>query len=286
MQIVKKVTQGTRNARLARVLFAYQLAPQSTIGVSQSELLLGRWPWLRLDLVRLDTAEHVEAKERQQKVHHDASARARPFKLETQCLYRVSAKVTNVCLEESLKVSLLCYSSFRVSPVNCIVGIKMTCSINQMMTVKLRCCLAEFWAHHCWLTWVIWFQSNWTRSSNQWFIPTPLRQYFLIESYVVKWHHRLLPCHSVIHRDTDRLLIATVLDFVVVKDLVSCSWLIRDCGFMYCTFLLMGGENVVHCWHGFLMLLYESVCSCLVLLRVFLLREPVEWDSGKFLVRV
>ena len=78
-QGLKKVTQGSLNARLAKILFAYRLTPQSTTGISPSELLLGRRPRSRLDLVRPNTAERVEAKQLQQKVHHDTSARARQF---------------------------------------------------------------------------------------------------------------------------------------------------------------------------------------------------------------
>ena len=41
---LKKVTQGTLSARLAKVLFAYRLTPQGTTGIFPAELLLGRRP--------------------------------------------------------------------------------------------------------------------------------------------------------------------------------------------------------------------------------------------------
>ena len=80
-QGLKKVTQGSLNARLAKILFAYRLNPQRTNRISPSELLLGRQPQSRLDLVTPNTAEHIEAKPLQQKVHHDTSACARQFEV-------------------------------------------------------------------------------------------------------------------------------------------------------------------------------------------------------------
>ena len=60
-------------------MFAYRLAPHSTTGVSPSELLLGRKPQSRLDLLRPSTAKRVENKQLQQKTAHDVSARQRKF---------------------------------------------------------------------------------------------------------------------------------------------------------------------------------------------------------------
>ena len=68
---LKKVTQGTLNTRLAKVLFAYRLTPQGTTGISPAELLLGRRPRSKLDLVKPNTAERVEDKQLQQKLNHD-----------------------------------------------------------------------------------------------------------------------------------------------------------------------------------------------------------------------
>ena len=68
---LKKVPQGTLSTRLAKVLFAYCLTPQGTTGVSPAELLLGRRPRSKLDLVRPNTAERVEGKQLQKKVTHN-----------------------------------------------------------------------------------------------------------------------------------------------------------------------------------------------------------------------
>ena len=76
---LKKVRDGSINTRLAKILFSYRLTPQSTTGEAPAELLLGRRPRSRLDLVRPNLAERVESKQGQQKANHDASARSRVF---------------------------------------------------------------------------------------------------------------------------------------------------------------------------------------------------------------
>ena len=73
---LKKDTSGDIHTRLARVLLNYRLAPQNTTGISPSELLLGRRPRTRLDLLRPNTAERVEKKQLEQKARHDAGCRA------------------------------------------------------------------------------------------------------------------------------------------------------------------------------------------------------------------
>ena len=62
-------------------MFAYRLAPHSTTGISPSELLLGRKPRSRLDLLKPNTAQRVEDKQLHQKAAHDVSARHRKFEL-------------------------------------------------------------------------------------------------------------------------------------------------------------------------------------------------------------
>lgn len=41
---LKKLTEGTFNTQLAKILFAYRITPQATTGVSPSKLLLSRRP--------------------------------------------------------------------------------------------------------------------------------------------------------------------------------------------------------------------------------------------------
>ena len=74
---LKKITEGTLEARLAKILMSYRLTPQSTTGISPAELLLGRRPRSRLDLLKPHSAERVERNQQKQKEHHDIKARSR-----------------------------------------------------------------------------------------------------------------------------------------------------------------------------------------------------------------
>ena len=78
---LKKRTTGTMFSRLAKILFNYRISPQMTTGTSPAELLLGRRPRSRLDLLRPNTAERVEAKQQQQKAQHDRKALPRTFRV-------------------------------------------------------------------------------------------------------------------------------------------------------------------------------------------------------------
>ena len=78
---LKKETSGSMSTRLAKVLFTYRITPQSTTGSSPAELLLGRRPRTRLDLLRPNTAERVERKQEEQKARHDKKARVRTFRI-------------------------------------------------------------------------------------------------------------------------------------------------------------------------------------------------------------
>ena len=78
---LKKVTDGTMSSRLAKVLFTYRVTPQSTTGLAPAEMLLGRRPHTRLDLLKPHTAERVEQKQREQKERHDSRGKARTFNI-------------------------------------------------------------------------------------------------------------------------------------------------------------------------------------------------------------
>ena len=80
--------------RLARVLFPHCLIPQTTTGVSPSELLLGRHPRSRLDLLNPHTAERVEKKQLQQKEQHDARSKRDSSTLESEELSSRRSMVT------------------------------------------------------------------------------------------------------------------------------------------------------------------------------------------------
>jgi len=78
---LKKVTNGSISDRLARVLLTYRLTPQGTTGISPAELLLGRRPRTRLDLLKPHTADRVESKQAQQKLKHDNTSKFRVFQI-------------------------------------------------------------------------------------------------------------------------------------------------------------------------------------------------------------
>ena len=63
---LKKVKTSFMRSRIATVLFAYWLLPQTTTGLSPSELLLGHHPRSRLDLLKPNTAERVEHQQSKQ----------------------------------------------------------------------------------------------------------------------------------------------------------------------------------------------------------------------------
>lgn len=83
VQIVKKGLKkekgGTMASRIAKVLMAYRTTPQSTTGVSPSELLQGRRIRTRLDLLKPSVTERVEKHQLQQTMSHDRSSRRMYF---------------------------------------------------------------------------------------------------------------------------------------------------------------------------------------------------------------
>ena len=78
-QSFKKLTGGTVEQRLARLLFTYRLTPHSTTGRSPAELMLGRQPRSRLDLLKPNIAQKVERRQFNQKLTHDKSTSTRSF---------------------------------------------------------------------------------------------------------------------------------------------------------------------------------------------------------------
>ena len=76
---MKKVTDGSLEARLARFLFKYRLTPQSVTGVSPAELMLGRPLRSRLDLLHPDIRSRVSTHQEQQKKNHDCHTKVRQF---------------------------------------------------------------------------------------------------------------------------------------------------------------------------------------------------------------
>jgi len=102
---LKKITTGTPRSRLAKILMTYRLAPQTTTGSSPSELLLGRRPRSRLDLLKPNTADRVESQQRKQKAQHDTKAKERKFDIGDAVFlrnYREGEKWLSGCIVEKI----------------------------------------------------------------------------------------------------------------------------------------------------------------------------------------
>ena len=78
---LKRITEGTLQARLNKFLFQYRLTPQTTTGLSPAELMFGRRLRSHLDLLMPTVATRVSAKQQQQKVNHDSCSKLRKFKV-------------------------------------------------------------------------------------------------------------------------------------------------------------------------------------------------------------
>ncbi len=78
---LKKIANGSISERLAKILMSYRLTLQTTTGISPTELLLGKRPRSRLDLLNPHTTEHVEHHQQKQKQQHDARSRDRTLEI-------------------------------------------------------------------------------------------------------------------------------------------------------------------------------------------------------------
>lgn len=112
-QGLKRLTQGSIEARLARFLFTYRLTPQSTTNSSPAELLLGRRPRSRFDSFFPSVGGRVDAKIRKQKVNHDQHSKMRVFQAEDTVLVR-DFRPNNVKWLPGVIVCCLSQVSYRV----------------------------------------------------------------------------------------------------------------------------------------------------------------------------
>ena len=71
---MKKLTMGSLEARVARFLFTYRITPQTTTGISPSELLLGHRLHCHLDFIRPNLDAKVLQSQCRQKETHDYHA--------------------------------------------------------------------------------------------------------------------------------------------------------------------------------------------------------------------
>ena len=91
---LRKVTEGTLDIQLSKVLFTNQVTPDATTGVSPAELLLHYQPHTRLDLLFSQIADRVENQQSRQKKLHDRTAQQRDF-AQGQAVYLVRLKLNH-----------------------------------------------------------------------------------------------------------------------------------------------------------------------------------------------
>ena len=77
-QGLRKMTDGTLETRVSRLLAAYRATPHSTTGLSPAELLFKRKIRTRFDLAKPNLPGQVRSRQEQQKVHHDQAGSNRP----------------------------------------------------------------------------------------------------------------------------------------------------------------------------------------------------------------
>ena len=83
---VKKMNRGSVETRVSRFLARYRITPQTSTGVSLAELLLGRKPRSRLDLVYPEIGRKVRQSQASQKLAHDLHCKERTVR-EGEALY-------------------------------------------------------------------------------------------------------------------------------------------------------------------------------------------------------
>lgn len=78
---LKRFRNGSLAEKLTKFLSWYRLSPHSTTGVPPAELLFGRRPRSKLDLLKPNLSETVWSNMQVQKEHHDVHTEARSFKV-------------------------------------------------------------------------------------------------------------------------------------------------------------------------------------------------------------
>ena len=78
---MKKSTSGSIKARVSRFLMQYRITPQTTTGISPAEMMMGRRPRSRLDLLIPNLATKMQHKQQSQKHYHDKRSRQRIFEV-------------------------------------------------------------------------------------------------------------------------------------------------------------------------------------------------------------
>ena len=78
-EFLKKPSTESLEARLSRFLFSYRITPHTTTGVSPAELLMGRRPRSRLDLVLPNLSSRVSAQQDKQATGRNRHTKPRTF---------------------------------------------------------------------------------------------------------------------------------------------------------------------------------------------------------------
>ena len=82
---------------MARLLFHYRITPQTAMGLSPSEMLIGRTLCSRLDLLKPDVQQRVIQKQSKQKLDHDKHCKSQSFS-QGVCWSRILDKVREMAL--------------------------------------------------------------------------------------------------------------------------------------------------------------------------------------------
>ena len=78
---MKKLREGCVEMKVSRFLFKYRLTPQSSTGVSPSELTFGRRIRSSLDSIRPRLGRKTNLNQERQSKAHDSHARCREFEV-------------------------------------------------------------------------------------------------------------------------------------------------------------------------------------------------------------
>ncbi len=78
---MKQISEGMLESKLSEFLFQYRITPHPITGISPAQLLLGRTPRSRLNLLYPHVSAHVQQRQEKQKQQHDIHAKSREFQV-------------------------------------------------------------------------------------------------------------------------------------------------------------------------------------------------------------
>ena len=110
---VAKLTDGTVQTKITRFLFNYRITPQSTTGMSPSELLLGRRLKSALNLMELNLQHQVGKGKKRQKLHITVDQLIEHLILEKKFMQEIMVKERSSYQPRCLKKYLVHNCSLR-----------------------------------------------------------------------------------------------------------------------------------------------------------------------------